>query len=433
MPVVLYAQADTIYNGIKFEETLTWPQIEAKARTDNKYIFVDCYATWCGPCKMMDRDVYSNPEVGSALNDKFMSVKVQMDTTTKDSEQTKKWYITAKKMLHDYKIKSFPTYLFFSPNGDLVHREVGFRDAKNFVQLAQQAMDPERPLFYIKYKNYKKKKKEYATMDKLAIFTRDIIGDHALADKMARDYKDNYLDKLNPEVLYTKEHIDFIFTFDSLVHITDAFFALAYEQPERFDSIRGIAESAKSIITQVLYNEEIAPKVVKNGRALTKLPNWNEIEEVIAKKYSSLDAGRLVLNYKIDYYRNIYKDWKLWAEYKDELIKTYPPKPPYGLDVFIEINGHGGAWHAFLHCSDSLVLSKALQWADLAIKLDGENKHKRAAYMDTKANLLYKLGRRVEALKLQKEAIELSQADKNSELWENFEKMQLGEPTWPIH
>jgi thioredoxin-related protein len=430
IPILLHAQADTPYNGIKFEQNLSWEQIQAKAQAANKYIFVDCYATWCGPCKMMDRDVYPSLDVGTVLNDQFISVKVQMDSTTKDNEQTKKWYPTAQKILRNYKIHSFPTYLFFSPDGKLVHKGGGYLDAGSFIRLSQLARDPKRLLYYSQYEHYKHKKKEYRTMGKLAIFTRDVIGNQTLSDEIAKDYKENYLDKLDATALYTKESLDFICSFGSLVHSKDKFFALCYHYPELFDSITGVVGAAREIVTKTVSLEEITAKVLKNRKVTTKLPDWNRIEATIAKKYSSLDAKRLVLNYKIRYYRDIYKDWRLWAKYKDEMIKTYPPELPYGLEVYVEINGYGGAWHAFLHCPDTTVLHKALEWMELAIELDGENKYHRAAYIDTKANLLYKLGKREEALKLEEEAIALSADGNNIEILEAYEKMQRGEPTW---
>lgn len=430
LPVSLHAQVDTTYNGIKFEQTLSWEEIKAKAKTSNKYIFVDCYATWCGPCKMMDREVYSDPQVGKAFNKQFISVKVQMDSTAKDEEQTKKWYTTAQKMRHDYKIQAFPTYLFFTPNTELVLKEMGFMTANNFIRLINLAKDPQKPLYYAQYQQYKQNIKEYETMGKLALFTRDVIGDNDLSDKMSKDYKKYYLDKLDPEVLYTKEHIDFICNFIPLVSIKDKFFLLCYNNPARFDSISGTTGLGNDIVVQTITREEIAAKVQKKSKPISKSPNWDELETYIAEKYSSIDAHKLVLDYKIRYYRDIDKDWTLWAKYKDEMIKKYPFKPPYGLEVYISINGHGGAWHAFLHCSDSAVLTKALEWVELAITLDGEDTPRLAAYMDTKANLLYKLGQKEKALKLQKEAVELLIGVKDSRLLDKYAKMQRGEPTW---
>ena len=60
--------------GIKFEEGLSWEQVKQKAKTENKFIFVDCYATWCAPCKMMDKYVYQNDTVGEFVKDKFIYV-----------------------------------------------------------------------------------------------------------------------------------------------------------------------------------------------------------------------------------------------------------------------------------------------------------------------------------------------------------------------
>src|SRR5688500_7757549 len=77
--------------GIKWTTGLTWEQINQKAKTENKYIFLDLYATWCGPCKEMDKSVYPNDTVGLFFNNKFVSVKVQMDRTKKDNAFIQSW------------------------------------------------------------------------------------------------------------------------------------------------------------------------------------------------------------------------------------------------------------------------------------------------------------------------------------------------------
>src|ERR1700733_3163950 len=82
--------------GIQFETGLNWKQIVKKARLEHRYIFVDCYTTWCGPCKAMEKEVYSTQGVGSLYNAKFISVKMQMDTSAKDDAAVKATYADAR-------------------------------------------------------------------------------------------------------------------------------------------------------------------------------------------------------------------------------------------------------------------------------------------------------------------------------------------------
>src|SRR4051812_34660552 len=66
-------------SGITWVDNLNWQQVLKKAKKEKKYIFVDCFTTWCGPCKKMDKVVYTNDSLGDFLNAKFISVKLQMD------------------------------------------------------------------------------------------------------------------------------------------------------------------------------------------------------------------------------------------------------------------------------------------------------------------------------------------------------------------
>ena len=55
-------------DGIKFEEKeLTWEGVKQKAKNENKYIFIDAYTTWCGPCKYMSNYIFPQKEVGDFL------------------------------------------------------------------------------------------------------------------------------------------------------------------------------------------------------------------------------------------------------------------------------------------------------------------------------------------------------------------------------
>ena len=63
---------------INFEKG-TWKDAVAKAKTQNKPIFIDFFTTWCGPCKLLDQKVYSKPEVIQKMNASFINFKIDAE------------------------------------------------------------------------------------------------------------------------------------------------------------------------------------------------------------------------------------------------------------------------------------------------------------------------------------------------------------------
>ena len=64
IPFVLFAQD----KGIHFEHGLSWQQVQAKAKSENKYVFMDCFTTWCGPCRFMSANIFPLQDVGDSMN-----------------------------------------------------------------------------------------------------------------------------------------------------------------------------------------------------------------------------------------------------------------------------------------------------------------------------------------------------------------------------
>jgi len=424
-PLFLSAQDN---KGVQFNETLNWEQIQAQARAENKYVFVDAYATWCGPCKMMDRDVYPAPEVGTAMNNKFIAVKVQLDETPEDDARTKAWYKDARQLKETYKIAALPAFLFFAPDGKLLHKDFGYRNTAGFVKLAEGALDPAKRLLYQQLADYNNGKKDYNNMGELAIFVKQVVENRGKADSIAKDFK-RTLDKRSIHTIYTKKNLNFINEFRNLISSKDPFFALCYKQPARADSIMEQEGWAQARVWQTVTREELENKVLKDGKALGTQPDWDKIRATINKKYIGLDARKMVLDYQILYYERWDQDWGKWAFYTDQRIKAYPPQR--GLQSFGELNMP--AWNAFLHCDDKKVLEKALEWSSLSIK--DYKPQEVLQQLDTRANLLYKLGNVKEGIEQEQAALEVSTSMEGrpfeKDFVETLEKMKKGEPTWP--
>src|SRR5258708_30231406 len=103
LPQLCLAQGDggTNVGGVHFIENRGWEQIKEIAKKEHKYIFVDCFATWCGPCKAMDKKIYPNDSVGNIINQDFLSVKMQCDTSKNDGDNVKARYTDAHNIVAD--------------------------------------------------------------------------------------------------------------------------------------------------------------------------------------------------------------------------------------------------------------------------------------------------------------------------------------------
>lgn len=123
-----FAQTQT---GVNFQE-LTFNEALAKAKTENKLIFIDCYTVWCVPCKYMTTNIFPQKEVGDYMNQKFVSVKYDME---KEEGQ---------KLAKRFGVAVYPTFLIVNGDGTLRHRFVGSMNAEQFIEKAKEAFDDEK-------------------------------------------------------------------------------------------------------------------------------------------------------------------------------------------------------------------------------------------------------------------------------------------------
>src|ERR1700754_4343651 len=57
----------------------SWKEALKQAAAQNKYIFVDAYATWCGPCKLLKATTFKNNRVAEFYNSNFINVAMDME------------------------------------------------------------------------------------------------------------------------------------------------------------------------------------------------------------------------------------------------------------------------------------------------------------------------------------------------------------------
>ncbi|MDD2426208.1 MAG: thioredoxin domain-containing protein [Bacteroidales bacterium] len=116
---------------ISFYENDSWQNVVGKAKEAHRIIFMDCYTTWCGPCKMLDRDVFTNDQIADFYNENFINAKYDME---------KGEGIT---LMEKYGVSAFPTLLFIDPaTEEVIHRVAGAGSVEYMMEQARIATDP---------------------------------------------------------------------------------------------------------------------------------------------------------------------------------------------------------------------------------------------------------------------------------------------------
>jgi thioredoxin-related protein len=109
---VLFWAQGLSYSQISFNDALT------KAKSENKKVIVDVYTDWCGWCKKMDAEAYSNDEVKKIIEDNFIFVKLNGEGKNKVTYNGKQY--TEEELSYYFEVFSFPTTIFLEPDGKLI-------------------------------------------------------------------------------------------------------------------------------------------------------------------------------------------------------------------------------------------------------------------------------------------------------------------------
>jgi len=375
---------------VHFEKELTWEQTKEKAKAEQKLIFVDCYATWCKPCKEMDKNVYTNTEVGNLINGKFISLRLQMDSSKMDEEYIKRLYPLAREFAVKYKVIALPTLLFFAPNGEALDKKIGSQTVAEFIEMVKEVENPNKQL-YTQVKECRSGVFRYDSMPQLINKLRQ-YGEDSLASEIAKMYMHNYLDKLNDGQFCTIDNILFFHYNANIITSTDRIFSFYFNKPVIVDSVAQRKGYARSRVNYIITKNDIMP-FINDAARKDGDPNWSEIEKIVKEKYGESYAIVNVINSK----ENWYYTKKKWDVYLKTVLDRWHI---FGRNEFSKYDwGYLNtiAWTACVHTNNKNVLKIALKWIDIGLSKDNKPNE---AMLDTKANILYKLEHTREAIKL---------------------------------
>lgn len=126
-PIGSAPDKENAQKGIEFFHG-SWKEALEKSKEEGKPIFVDVYATWCGPCKMMSRLVFTQEDVGDYFNEHFINMKV-------DAEKGE-----GKAVARKYRVMAYPTMLFVDDNGEILNRVEGAIPGKSLISYGERAI-----------------------------------------------------------------------------------------------------------------------------------------------------------------------------------------------------------------------------------------------------------------------------------------------------
>lgn len=124
--LVFTANAQTNFREITYNDAI------AAAKAEGKLVFMDFYTDWCGPCKMMARDVFPQEQLGKYMNEHFVNIKINAEKGE------------GVELAKTYKITAYPTFVVIDTDKKVLTRMEGAREAQAFEEELERGINPEK-------------------------------------------------------------------------------------------------------------------------------------------------------------------------------------------------------------------------------------------------------------------------------------------------
>lgn len=347
----------------EFHRNEAWETSLKNARAQNKYILVDAYTDWCGWCKVMDKKTFTDPAVADKINTSFYPVKLEME---KEAD--------GRKLSMKYHVNSFPTFLFFNPDGKLVYVSKGYEDASAYMQTLDKALrsGPD------KYAGYNNTALEPG-FPSFFIQSFDKSNKAKVDDKTVTDF-------IRSQQVKTSEvSWGVMWRFAGRTAVADVIL-------ENAKDLAGVypKEDVEAVVANIIFSK--AQEAAKKGDK----EMFRQCLEMV-DKYLSENKDE----YKRSIQLNYYETQGNWQQYADVMNAAVKSRSTDGMEGQV----NEVAWTLYEKCKDGKILSIAASWMETVVAAKPEY-----MYLDTYAALLYSLERYADAEIWAKKAIEAGNA-----------------------
>jgi len=351
--------------GIEFFHG-SWEEALAEAKKQQKVIFIDAYATWCGPCKRMAREVFPNEDVGKFFNRYFINMKLDMEKGQ------------GLEFRKEYPVSAFPTLFFIDGNGEVVQKVKGAQSVAGFLDLGKKVLSlSDNSEDYAKRYEEGERKPEFILQ-----YVRALNNAGKSSLKVANDYLDNEKD------LSTAFNLRFIL--EATTEADSRIFRMLTER-------RKAVEAATS-------KEAVAERIEMACRATAQKANEFNSERLLEEAQNKMEehlpeqSEAFIYTSTLSFHaeqRNPGEYAKACKKYAKKVLKGQPEEL------------HELAGEMYKNFGDNTdVLDQA---ADIAKEAAEEGKH--YEYYATYARILKDLGEREKAVEAAEKALELCRTE----------------------
>lgn len=328
----LYAQNE----GIKFLEGKTFDEALKMAKDSSKLLFVDCYTSWCGPCRMMSTKIFTQKKVGDYFNKEFISLKVDMEKGEGPDLQKR------------FAVKAYPTFLFLDGDGNEVNRLVGGSDADKFLADVKEGVGTKSMKALTDRYNAGERSSEFL-LEYLDVLEKAYENDKCeqIAQELLEGKADQMLsneDLYNAFLKYTTSPLSPAFQY-VLEHKAE--FEAKYDK----DYLNRMMD-----MTWKAYPRSFVKKGADGTFTFDKAGMENYVKEM--KRCKVENSDEIVLLTDIFAAQSM-KDWKTFAKDCSKYIKKYGEKDMMIYNWCLDIQKH---------CDDASVKKTAVKWLENRVK-----------------------------------------------------------------
>ncbi len=330
--VIIFSISFTLYaqEGIKFQNT-TFKEILAKAKSEKKLIFLDAFASWCGPCKMMEKNIFPLKSVSDYYNANFINARFDMEKGE------------GREIAMKYAVRSYPTYLFLNGDGELVMKNYGYMGEQDFLTIAKEANDPK-----LKNSSYKEL---FEKGEMNPDFLMNMMKQYAESDyELAKKVSERYFSVKKNDAL-SKEELGLLLYF--LKSPNDANYAVFVQRKGEMEKL-----FSPEIYKQFDVNIKISQVMEKSLDLKTGQINDDYFYQTAIPLVGKDDAETALNRMKVIYYPNTGN----FIEYEKAALQYYNNSENFDPEELLK-----AAWIFSEHVNNSESLKKAVEWAEKSV------------------------------------------------------------------